>query len=187
MSPLFLGGYEDSIWCTTTTFRSGVAKALTSYISASCGGEVCVELDYDALAERLEFTPKEIRKSVAHLITNGFARITREYQWTEHDVLQLLTPGRLADDAAKAEAERKKAEGRAAKIALRGGQINRANIPEQTRRAVYERDNHTCQKCGATEDLSLDHIHPWSIGGPDTEDNLQVLCRPCNSRKGDRT
>ncbi len=36
----------------------------------------------------------------------------------------------------------------------------------------------------STGDLSLDHIYPWSLGGPDTVENLRVLCRSCNSRKG---
>jgi len=61
---------------------------------------------------------------------------------------------------------------------------SRPPIPAHIRRAVYTRDNRTCVRCGATDDIALDHIHPWSKGGPDTIDNLQVLCRSCNSRKG---
>lgn len=34
--------------------------------------------------------------------------------------------------------------------------------------------------------LSIDHIHPERHGGTLDEDNLQTLCRPCNSRKGSR-
>jgi hypothetical protein len=60
----------------------------------------------------------------------------------------------------------------------------RPHIPTNIRRAVYERDGFRCLHCGTTELLSLDHIHPWSLGGPDTIDNLQTLCKPCNSRKG---
>lgn len=52
------------------------------------------------------------------------------------------------------------------------------------RKAVYDRDGHQCLECGTPDDLTLDHIHPWSLGGTDTYDNLQTLCRPCNSRKG---
>lgn len=62
----------------------------------------------------------------------------------------------------------------------------RDTIPDAVRAAVYERDNSTCQDCGATDRLTLDHIYPWSLGGSDTDDNLRVLCRPCNSRKGAR-
>jgi 5-methylcytosine-specific restriction endonuclease McrA len=62
----------------------------------------------------------------------------------------------------------------------------RRKIPQWLREQVLERDEHACVLCGATDDLTLDHIHPWSLGGQDTEDNLRVLCRPCNSRKGAR-
>lgn len=62
----------------------------------------------------------------------------------------------------------------------------RPPIPQETRIAVYERDGNKCSTCGTTENLSLDHIHPWSLGGPDTIDNLQTLCRGCNSKKGAR-
>lgn len=57
-------------------------------------------------------------------------------------------------------------------------------IPRGVRWRVYERDGYRCQECGTTEDLTLDHKHPRSLGGTHTEDNLQTLCRGCNSRKG---
>jgi hypothetical protein len=62
----------------------------------------------------------------------------------------------------------------------------RRKIPDDVRRRVMERDESRCTECGGTDDLSLDHVYPWSLGGPDTEDNLRVLCRSCNSRKGAR-
>lgn len=62
----------------------------------------------------------------------------------------------------------------------------RKKIPDHLRAAVYERDDYRCLHCGADEALSLDHIHPWSLGGEDKIENLQTLCRPCNSRKGAR-
>lgn len=40
--------------------------------------------------------------------------------------------------------------------------------------------------CGLTEDLTVDHIHPLSRGGSDDLSNLQFLCQPHNSSKGDR-
>lgn len=60
----------------------------------------------------------------------------------------------------------------------------RTPIPAEQRARIYERDGHRCLECGATYDLTLDHIYPWSLGGRDTDDNLRTLCRPCNSRKG---
>lgn len=42
-----------------------------------------------------------------------------------------------------------------------------------------------CSACGATADLTVDHRVPLEDGGdPYDLDNLDVLCRPCNSRKG---
>lgn len=60
----------------------------------------------------------------------------------------------------------------------------RASIPAEQRQRIYGRDGNACLICGATEDLTLDHIYPWSLGGPDTDENLRTLCRPCNSSKG---
>jgi hypothetical protein len=60
----------------------------------------------------------------------------------------------------------------------------RIPVPSWLRQAVFDRDGHACVECGATKDLALDHIYPWSLGGPDTFENLRVLCKPCNSSKG---
>jgi 5-methylcytosine-specific restriction endonuclease McrA len=43
-----------------------------------------------------------------------------------------------------------------------------------------------CSKCGRTNDLTVDHIHPLSDGGQTIASNLQVLCRKCNSSKADQ-
>ena len=41
-----------------------------------------------------------------------------------------------------------------------------------------------CSRCLRTEDLTLDHITPLSAGGRSVYSNVQVLCRRCNSEKG---
>lgn len=53
------------------------------------------------------------------------------------------------------------------------------------RRAVFARDGHRCQYCGAAAE-NLDHVIPRSKGGPHTWDNVVAACRPCNTRKEDR-
>ena len=52
------------------------------------------------------------------------------------------------------------------------------------RREIYERDAYRCQECGDWHDLTIDHIVPRSQGGSDDPNNLRVLCRSCNSKKG---
>jgi 5-methylcytosine-specific restriction endonuclease McrA len=53
-----------------------------------------------------------------------------------------------------------------------------------TRRAVFARDDWTCQYCGARSNLTVDHVVPRSKGGPSTWDNIVASCAPCNRRKG---
>lgn len=63
---------------------------------------------------------------------------------------------------------------------------DRPAIPDAVRQFVYDRDGRRCLHCGTAAALSLDHIHPYSLGGSDHPSNLQTLCRPCNSKKGAR-
>jgi 5-methylcytosine-specific restriction endonuclease McrA len=53
-----------------------------------------------------------------------------------------------------------------------------------TRRAVFARDDWTCQYCGARSNLTVDHVVPRSKGGLSTWDNIVASCAPCNRRKG---
>ncbi len=55
-----------------------------------------------------------------------------------------------------------------------------------SRRAVFARDAHRCQYCGAHAD-SIDHVVPRSKGGPHVWENVVAACRPCNARKRDRS
>ena len=60
----------------------------------------------------------------------------------------------------------------------------RKHIPKAVRDAVMERDNYTCVYCASTNNPELDHDEARANGGSDDDDNLQVLCRSCNRRKG---
>jgi 5-methylcytosine-specific restriction endonuclease McrA len=53
------------------------------------------------------------------------------------------------------------------------------------RRAVFARDAHRCQYCGAPAE-SIDHVLPRSRGGPHAWENVVAACRPCNVKKRDR-
>ncbi|MFJ8346043.1 HNH endonuclease [Streptomyces sp. NPDC094153] len=43
-----------------------------------------------------------------------------------------------------------------------------------------------CSVCGTDQDLTGDHVLPLSRGGSNAVDNIRVLCRSCNSRRGNR-
>jgi 5-methylcytosine-specific restriction endonuclease McrA len=53
------------------------------------------------------------------------------------------------------------------------------------RRAVFARDGHRCQYCGASAE-NIDHVVPRSRGGTHTWENVVAACRRCNTRKEDR-
>jgi 5-methylcytosine-specific restriction endonuclease McrA len=81
-------------------------------------------------------------------------------------------------------------------IRCRVCQGERPHIPISIRRAVYERDGWECQLCDLPVDrdarfpdlwcATLDHVVPYSRGGSDDEDNLQLTHFTCNCRKQDR-
>lgn len=68
----------------------------------------------------------------------------------------------------------------------------RALMTQALRSFIKERDDYTCQSCGANVYdesnllLEIDHIMPLSRGGLTTEDNLQTLCWRCNRSKGSK-
>lgn len=97
-----------------------------------------------------------------------------------------------AGRAAKASA-RDKREAGATALAVRGmggerrREEGRQHIPLEVRRQVVARDGACCafvgesgHRCGARERLEFHHKLAWARGGPDTADNLQLLCRAHN-------
>lgn len=65
------------------------------------------------------------------------------------------------------------------------------NIPYNkivlSRHNIMKRDSKTCQYCGCSHNLTIDHVFPKSRGGKDTWENLVTACDDCNVKKGDRT
>jgi hypothetical protein len=64
------------------------------------------------------------------------------------------------------------------------GERNSRTIPQDVRIAVSVRDQGMCVQCGSKEDLHFDHKIPWSRGGTNTVNNIQLLCGRCNRIKG---
>lgn len=77
-------------------------------------------------------------------------------------------------------------------IAIKGevGDKGLFRVPTLTNKAMFRRDQNTCAYCGfqfKTEDLTRDHVHPRSRGGPDKWQNVVTACGGCNKIKDDRT
>lgn len=65
--------------------------------------------------------------------------------------------------------------------------VYRNKIPYSPKN-LYIRDRHTCQYCGARQDLTIDHVLPRSRGGKTTFKNCVVSCKTCNIiKKRNRT
>lgn len=64
--------------------------------------------------------------------------------------------------------------------------LSRAAREKPTKSAIYRRDNHSCQYCGSTRNLTIDHLIPRCRGGQDTWENLVIACSKCNTEKGDK-
>jgi 5-methylcytosine-specific restriction endonuclease McrA len=62
--------------------------------------------------------------------------------------------------------------------------LSRIVACKPSRAMIYKRDNNTCQYCGATTRLTIDHVIPKCRGGQDTWENLVVACSSCNTKKG---
>lgn len=53
----------------------------------------------------------------------------------------------------------------------------------------HQGDKIRCEDCKHffyEEELSVDHVNPWSKGGRTELSNAQLLCRPCNIKQGNR-
>ncbi len=58
------------------------------------------------------------------------------------------------------------------------------------RRNIFARDKNRCQYCGKrypTNELSLDHVIPRTMGGKSIWENIVCACADCNVKKGGRT
>jgi 5-methylcytosine-specific restriction endonuclease McrA len=70
----------------------------------------------------------------------------------------------------------------------RRGEIFAGPLNAKDWETILDRFNYICLRCGGSSvRLTIDHIIPVSKGGTNDTDNLQPLCKPCNSFKHDRT
>jgi 5-methylcytosine-specific restriction endonuclease McrA len=100
--------------------------------------------------------------------------------------------------ARKREWERLRLQGAEARArsrwSLRQGKVKRrtwlrdaGTFTRQEWNMLCARYDHCCLACGASAPLTVDHVIPLSKGGTNMIENIQPLCRPCNSSKGTQT
>ncbi len=65
-------------------------------------------------------------------------------------------------------------------------QRTRKQLTDEQRQSLWEAQGSTCKLCGAEapqEHWEVDHVTPLCVGGGDTPDNLQILCKACHAEK----
>lgn len=63
---------------------------------------------------------------------------------------------------------------------------NTRHIPQNIKNAVWQKCQGKCVQCGSNSYLEFDHIIPFSKGGSNSENNIQILCRQCNLAKSNQ-
>lgn len=135
----------------------------------------------------------EIRAIQTRQLDNpvGMLRDESRNLWYFHDKLYWEDDRLPADDVKALVLQRERKErhrlntARSLMEAETAGKSSRVPIPQDLRRAVFERDAGRCVECGSTFDLQYDHVLPVKLGGATTLENLQLLCAECNRRKSD--
>jgi len=150
----------DWVW---DHFRSRHGARLT-LVAIAYYGEV-VTISIRELCDMTLLSERAVRMAICNLVE--FGELAVEYNAGDSSRYRVLMPDREPEPGPPAAPKRKP-------------------IPPRIRLFVYERDGYRCVRCGSVENLTIDHIHPWILGGADTADNLQALCRSCNCRKGAR-
>ena len=56
-------------------------------------------------------------------------------------------------------------------------------VTPEIRKFILKRDKNKCITCKTKDNLTIDHVISISKGGLTNYNNLQVLCRSCNSKK----
>lgn len=69
---------------------------------------------------------------------------------------------------------------------LRPKPKTRKEISKSKAIQVMLKSNSECTYCKSKENLVIDHIIPIKAGGNNDIENLQILCRSCNAKKGSK-
>lgn len=130
---------------------------------------------YAEMAKRVGCCQRTVRRAIASLAEAGFLRVVprRLANGSRSSNLFVLSVGTTPAEETAGLKPRKTLAASA-----------RRPVSARVRLNTYQRDGYACVLCGSHDDLTLDHIIPVTAGGTNDPDNLQTMCRPCNSRKG---
>lgn len=132
-----------------------------------------------ATKDNLGSTKSKVARSKYYWAYQGKVFETTDPDLTADDVLALVN-----ESANRRRLQLEKAHALQAMTAELDNSPRRKPIPQDVRVTVWQRDGGRCVECGSNEELEFDHIIPLAMGGANTLRNLQLLCRPCNRRKG---
>ena len=107
---------------------------------------------------------REINSRVARYLKSDDAKLTDKAAEMENSILAIVKGIRVDDKRL----------------------FSRDDKLELLRQQESEGGKYQCAGCGrwfAEDELTVDHIEPWSKGGRTVLSNAQLLCRPCNSKK----
>lgn len=181
---------------TLLTLDNAALKAENSLVRAAheAESEFCKEI-FEVSRKQMERALVIIEKLTAQLrnIRDDLGRVTLErdeaqaaYQEAREEIDALKTCLTLThtDLLHREEDIRELSQDLDNQMALvRSLQESKPRCPDLMRAKVIEWVSE-CMMCGAMHNLTIDRVMP---GGPYTWDNVQCLCQPCNSAKGNRT
>jgi 5-methylcytosine-specific restriction endonuclease McrA len=159
------------------------------------GGEIYVRVGSSSWLSNSKYTPQEFQEitgsapqAIIVLRTDergSLVRFRSVWYWADSDLDEdeIDAVLRARDIRKKQSVERAKNLAAIREVAPKRNQ-RRGNIPDEIKTLVWKRDGGECVKCGSSTELQFDHVIPVVLGGATTEQNLQVLCGPCNRTKG---
>ncbi len=180
--PFHLGDYASATrhlsWDEDLAYR----RLIDAYYTR----EAPIPADKRAAYRLVCATTESQREAVDVILTEFFTLV--DGWWTN---------SRCDEEINAAAVKREKARA-SAMIGVQSREQKNAELRRLRMKDAKERGSHTqdewvalvslcgeaCIRCGSTEKIQKDHIMPIYQGGDDSIDNLQPLCRTCNSAKG---
>jgi hypothetical protein len=196
---------DNSIWSDPDFRRLAPAAKLMylwSFTNPRCGMAGIYKVPLELAAFEMGLTERKTATALAELSDKRFLHYIDHVMWVRTRVKHLRTrtvqiARSIAKDVEQIPEEHPLRQAfldtygdhpwlreQIAILAPKGGWEAATTVSAAQRQRVFERDGFACVYCHSTDDLSIDHRQPITHGGGNSEENLQTLCRGCNSRKG---